>query len=224
MLGDGDSPTLSLDENGTPHHRLLFPGSAPCALAVSVMDFYPALGASNPAEAFMAPRRRRREGLQAIEGAGTDSTSSSHREALCISGRWIVGALSTDLLGVVTRTTGYVRDGLADGLACCFRAVDGSIQVLVPPFVPGHEQYPTAKPGDSIADLGAELLPGAEVAFQVVDDGACVTFSVTVLDGGDGGTGNAVRAFGSTVCAVRRGAPLRAWPHCPHAADGGHVG
>ena len=119
-----------------------------------------------------------------------------------------MGALSTDLLGVVTRTTGYVRDnGLADGLACCFRAVDGSIQVLVPPFVPGHERYPTAKPEDSIAYLCAELLPGAEVAFQVVDDGACVTFSVTVLDGGGGGTGNAGKAVGlsarlSVPCGV----------------------
>jgi hypothetical protein len=57
-------------------------------------------------------------------------------KAVSVSGRWTVGT-ATDMVGIVLRSTGFVRSrdvGLADGLACCFRPVDGSLHVLAPPF------------------------------------------------------------------------------------------
>jgi hypothetical protein len=143
--------------------------AGPCALAVSVLG-YPQHDEKGEEE---------EEEEEEEEGA-----------PLSVSGVWTVGAAPTDLLGVVLRTTGHcwgsgpLALGLADGLACCLRPVDGSLHLLAPPFVPGREQYPLGLwPEDCVAYLGGGggLEPGTRVAFQVTDDGERVTFTATVL-------------------------------------------
>jgi hypothetical protein len=174
-VGDREAPYVN--EAGDVRYP-----AAPCSLMVSTLD-YP------PSEAGQG------------HGIGLQALQMGPRPAVVISGQWTIG-ISTDLLGVVTRTTGYIRSkdvGLADGVACCLRGVDGSIQILIPTFQAGRESYPSADPKECVAYMGAELETGTRVAFEVVDDGYYITF--TAREVGDRGLSARLRV----ACAADSG-------------------
>jgi len=158
-LGDKESPEFKGDS-------LSFP-TAPSNILLSIADFPPSHSGGG-------------------DGVGLlDSRISSGRKAAIIQGRWRVG-VPLDVLAVVTRTTGYIRSkdvGMADGIACCFRVVDGSMQILLPPFNPGKENYAGSDLSNSTAYLGGQFEEGDEVAFEVMDDGYQVKFRVSEVGG-----------------------------------------
>ncbi|CAM9214773.1 unnamed protein product [Chrysoparadoxa australica] len=113
-------------------------------------------------------------------------------EAVVITGLWTVG-LVTDLLGVLTRTSGCIASGagagggaalksqsdtrLLDGVACVVQPVDGAVMVTLAPLNPNEEVNHIAR-----ANLG-HIEPGSELAFSVVDTGSAIYFAVSELHG-----------------------------------------